>query len=296
MAAALMDRPSNKAVQNEARLISLGADPTAPTRLTDEQSCLIRSDPKIKRLASKSKALTAQIKSKGYRSIHEACGTRIYAEKKKADAALNRERTAYRDTLFRKARMRHFRHADTAEFNRQLGNCVTAELPGPTQPSTPPVYEVKERAEVVRLTCGPVIDMTPSEEHSRRLKCIRVWIKLQDRQESPRRGRCAYRPRAAHVVDVAESKTDQLIPVELKPTQCISCIGNTSKSYRERTFEYSTRNKMMSHVESEFIQHFAPDDLVPCPHHVCKVKGLVLRDVTAFKAHCGRYHKSFLRR
>lgn len=225
--------------------------------------------------------------------MNDACGTRIYSRKKNAEAALNKARTALRAKLCDNARKKHFRNADTEEFNRQFGDVLASELPKRAPPS-PPIYQVKERATVVRLTCGPLVKLTADEEHAQRLACIRTWIQLQDRQESSRRGQRAYQHREAQAVDVAESEAE-LIPAELKPTQCISSIGNTSKSYRERTFKYSTRNKMMDHVEKEFLQYFAPDDNVPCPHHDCMTEGFISPSVMAFKRHCVDYHKIFLR-
>ena len=185
MAAALWERPSNEAVQKEARLISLTADITAPTELTEEQKFRIRNHPEIGRLVERSKALTLQIKHKGYRTIEQAYGTRLYKKKKEADAALNRARTALRARLREKARKKHFRNADTEEFNRQFGDRSTGAVMERTPPGIPQVYRVEERATVVRLTCGPIVDVTANEEYARRLTCIKAWIKLQDRQESP---------------------------------------------------------------------------------------------------------------
>ena len=95
--------------------------------------------------------------------------------------------------------------------------------------------------------------------------------------------------------DVSAPKASKHIPLEGKPKQCICCLGNKFKSYAERTFEYSKLNKMWNHLEKEFLQYFAPDDPVPCPHHVCRAKGFVSRRVMAFKAHCARDHKIFFR-
>ena len=207
---------------------------------------------------------------------------------------MNRARTALREKLRNNARKRHFRHADTDEFNRQFGNGSAGELPKPGPPS-PPVYQVEERATVVRLTCGPVVDLTADAEHTRRLACIRAWIQLQDRQESPRRGRRALRENYERAADVPAPNEGKRIPIEGKPKQCIHCLGNESKSYAERTFEYSRRNKMWDHVEKEYLQYFASNDDVPCPHHVCKADRFVLPGVMAFKRHCVDHHKISLR-
>jgi len=232
MAAALWERPSNEAVQKEARLISLTADITAPTELTEEQKFRIRNHPEVGRLVERSKALTLQIKHKGYRTIEQAYGTRLYKKKKEADAALNRARTALRARLREKARKKHFRNADTEEFNRQFGDRSTGAVMERTPPGIPQVYRVEERATVVQLTCGPIVDVTANEEYARRLTCIKAWIKLQDRKESPRRGRLALRQKQERKSDVPESQAGKLIHSFALP---LLASANTDR-YRQRLF------------------------------------------------------------
>jgi hypothetical protein len=84
--------------------------------------------------------------------VKEACGTENYETKKQAVAVLNKAQTTYRDELFRNAGKKHFRGADTAEFNQQLGSCVTGEVPDSAQLNTLPIYKLEERAEVVQPT------------------------------------------------------------------------------------------------------------------------------------------------
>jgi hypothetical protein len=148
---------------------------------------------------------------------------------------------------------------------------------------------------VVRLTCGTVAELTVDEEYIRRLKCIRTWVKLQDRQEKQLRGKLASSRSQYQTADVTEPKHDKPIPTEGKPTQCIYSLRDESKTYEERTFEYSTRHKMMNHMEEEFLEYFAPDQVVPCPHYSCKAKGFVSPCIMAFKRHCPDCHKIFLR-
>jgi hypothetical protein len=51
---------------------------------------------------------------------------------------------------------------------------------------------------------------------------------------------------------------------------------------------------MMDHMEKEFLQYFASDDDVPCPHYDYMMKGFTLLSVMAFKRHCVDYYKIFL--
>jgi hypothetical protein len=95
--------------------------------------------------------------------------------------------------------------------------------------------------------------------------------------------------------EVPAPKEGKHILIEGKPKQCIKCLGNESKSYRERTFEFCNLNKMWDHVENEHLGFFAPDDDVACPHHYCKAKGFTSPSVVAFKRHCADYRKISLR-
>ena len=83
-------------------------------------------------------------------------------------------------------------------------------------------------------------------------------------------------------------------PLVCKPTQCIFCLGNESKPYQERLYEYAKPNKMMNEVEKHLIK-YAPEDQILCPHLQCKAAGLVLPSVMGFKNHMATVHKIFLR-
>lgn len=61
-AAAFLQRPSNEAVQKEARMVTLMADMTAPKRLDDAQSAGLRNHPKIRRQVQKCQSLKKGIK------------------------------------------------------------------------------------------------------------------------------------------------------------------------------------------------------------------------------------------
>ena len=166
------------------------ANMTTPTNLSDKQKARIPNHSRIKRLMARSQKLTDKIKKRGYRVVRDAESTAIYDRKMKADDKLNRARTRLREKLKRRARKRHFRSSDTMVLNQQFGG-RSSEPQKPTPRLTSPVYQIRERAALVPLICRLKADLTVNEEHARRLECIRLWIKWQDRQESQRRGKLA---------------------------------------------------------------------------------------------------------
>jgi hypothetical protein len=167
------------------------ADMTAPTELNDEQSDRIRNHPRIKRRAEKCQRLKEEIKKRNYRFLKDVKDTGIY-EKKKADDKLNRERIRLREKLKKRVRKRHFRNGDTTVLNQQFGDHSPPRSQKQTPGLTPPVYQIRERAALVQLICRSKAELTTDEEHARRLECIRLWIRWQDRQETRGNRRVKY--------------------------------------------------------------------------------------------------------
>ncbi|KAI2868214.1 hypothetical protein CBS76997_9684 [Aspergillus niger] len=117
-AAAFHKRPSNEVVQRELRSATLLADKTASIGLTATQAKKITTDPEVRRLRRVCRALTAEIRSQGYKHVKDAAGTEIGERKKRADAELNSTLTRLREEEKERNRRRHFRKTDTAIFNQ----------------------------------------------------------------------------------------------------------------------------------------------------------------------------------
>jgi hypothetical protein len=73
---------------------------------------------------------------------------------------------------------------------------------------------VRERAALVPLICRSKADLTVEKKHARRLECIKLWIKWQDRQESQRRGKLASASKHRLVPEPLKIKT---VPEKCKP-------------------------------------------------------------------------------
>jgi len=284
-------------VQKMARLASLTADPNAPTELSEEQKAEFRIHPKVLRLTNRNKALTAQLKSQGYRPISTAKGTLLYNEKMKAQARLNSYKVRLRHSMIENGRKRHFRKADTIAFNSQFSASSDQKNPMNDEPAARRIYDIPERAGVVRWICQPAAGLTGQEIFAQRIRGIEALAALCRRQETRRRGR----PKWSVEQEESEVSSDDLeedivdkFPMECKPKQCIFCLGDGSKPYEERIFEYCRASKMMDAVEKH-LKEFEPDDQVPCPHPRCEAAKLVLSNVTTFKNHTANVHKIVLR-
>ena len=279
-----------------ARLASLTADRSAPTELSPKQKAELSRHRQVIRLSQKNQALTIQIHAAGYRPISTAKGTPLFKKKKRIEARLNCLKTTIRNHMIEKVRKQHFQKADTVAFDSQFSATrVTYTFLPNTLPTKPVIYHLPERAAVVRLTCTHADGLTEQAKLTQRIQAIEARAALCHRQESRRRRPQYYiKQEEADTSsgDLAEERVNRF-PLMYKPTQCIFCLGNESKPYHKRVFEYAKPNKMMNEVEKH-LSKYSPQDPVPCPHPQCKVAGLVLPSIIGFKNYAVRVHKIFL--
>ena len=299
--AAFLGRPSDEVVQKLARLMTLTVDPNAPIKLSSELSKKAVHSKRILQLSSESKALTERLKSK-YGFVGRAPPNDPWSQtKKQVDAALHREKTTRRNRMLEKARKRHFRTADTSILEAQFAEPSIVVSPKDVKPPALIQYDIPERANLVRLTCEPVVHLSDLAKHTHRLETLRTRVALCNRQESKHRGRPKSNWLSMKSMSTPEESSENSeldledrFPLVCKPTQCIFCLGNERKSYLGRIFAYAKPNKMMDEVERH-LKSFAMDDPVPCPHPQCRAAELVLPCVKAFKNHTATLHKIFLR-
>ncbi|CAK47957.1 hypothetical protein M747DRAFT_243364 [Aspergillus niger ATCC 13496] len=220
-AAAFHKRPSNKVVQRELRSATLLADKTAPIGLTATQAKKITTDPEVRRLRRVCRALTAEIRSQGYKRVKNTAGTEI----------------------------------DTAIFNQQYELDRTSPE-AKLQSHMARTYQILERKELVDLLCYSTPTKTDEEAHLRRLRYIRLMIRWQDRKESPRRGKQSVtipKPQAAN-------PSSACVVENFNPLQCPFCLSDTRLSPADRTKRKSKTNKLWDHVERIHEQELAAFD------------------------------------
>ena len=302
-----LDRPSDEIVRQLARSMTLTVDPNAPTTLSPELSKQLVNNKRVLQLQRRNNDLT-QILKKKYKLVRLASrNDPLYQRKKQINASLQRAKSRLRNRMLEKARKDHFRYADLAVFEAQFDADGVSSVPESDQnvkQTELPHYDVLERAEIVRLTCIPSDELPFQKKHAQRLETLMTRMSLCNRQET--RVSTRSRPMSKNpttppkkTAETSKNELSQLNPAEefpltCKPTQCIFCLNNESKSHAERNFEYARPNKMMNHVEKH-LQNYEPSESIPCSHPKCRAEAVILSDVKVFKNHTTIIHEIFLR-
>ena len=163
-----------------------------------------------------------------------------------------------------------------------------------------------------------VPDLRDVEKRARRIDVIRARNTLCNRQETQFHGRSKHLlkegPKASDWTEKPKEETgetdstevnrersketlvtEDLHPLQRRPTQCIFCLRDIAQPYRDRAHEYSKPNKMMDHVDKNYLGRYSGQDEIKCPHPRCVANQLTL-NVQAFKRHASEVHKIWLRR
>lgn len=295
--AAFLERPSDGVVQKLARLMTMTADRTAPTKYSDKALGKVANNRDVRRLSEQTKRLTGELK-KRYGCVVDAPETDpIMREKETIDAALHTLKENLRNKLLARERRRHFRDADTSILEAQFSQ-GSKPVSDDTSLARPTKYNIPERGRVVGLLCNEIANLTDEIRLARRISTIAEMTTLCGRRETARRRRPTPTPNCiglSSLPDALPEPPEQTFLLECLPTQCPVCIGDKSKSYEERTFPWSRRNKMWNHFATDHLKTRPLNAPIRCHHPICMANDLILETLRDFRNHTERIHKIRLR-
>lgn len=302
--AAFLERPSDGVVQKLARLMTMTADRTAPTKYSDKALGKVANNRDVRRLSEQTKSLTRELR-RTYGFVVDAPKTDpIIREKEKIDAALHTLKENLRNKLLARDRRRHFRDADTSMLEAQFSQ-GSNPVSDDTLLARPTKYNIPERGRVVGLLCNEIANSTDQIRLARRISTITEMTTLCGRRETARRRRATPTPNCIGLSSLLDAlpelpeqmqeECEQTFPLICRPTQCPICIGDKSKSYEERTFEWSKRNKMWNHFARDHLNTRPFNAPIRCHHPICMANDLILETLQTFKNHTQHIHGIILR-
>ncbi|OAX78661.1 hypothetical protein ACJ72_07028 [Emergomyces africanus] len=318
--AAALERPSDEVIDKAARGLLLDADLTAPTELPDDLQDEFDNDPEIMELKDKNLELSELIYNLGFRSILSAKGkTPLYDQKKEVSNELNSLKVTRRKELMELARKRHFRNAPTERLNAYISGTGRQGLPIRQQLPPPPVLLIPERKQVAELVKRQTSNLSEDEILELRFASTDLWIALQGRQETQRRGRRKKQhlqnkppPCATQETDGRQQGLERLLPCaiavvipvkrdtlkELHELQCPFCNANPGVDDGAKSKVWDRPNKLWRHIEDNVhkleLQGYSSGKK-PCG--LCSSKGVlfVSESIMHFKRHTYDDHGPRLR-
>jgi Protein of unknown function (DUF3435) len=278
---AVLERPSADGILRMLTHMSLMRDPRAPVDVPDDVLAALPPDPAIVELEQRRE----QLKAGAYRIR----GTEVEAEVRRLTAEIGSARTRRQNIISEEYRADYFRRRPTEDIERQNSGQQEEEYIEPVVE-----HQIPERAQLAELICTRVTGITPQDIVKRRIHTAGLMLALCHRREVPRRYRLKVTvpPRPL----VKEGSADlEPFPLVLAKTQCPICIGDESKSYKERMGSFCRVSKMRDHVERIHLKGVDPEKTFSCYHPVCKSQGLVLEHLQHFKNHVQKVHEVSLR-
>jgi hypothetical protein len=197
---------------------------------------------------------------------------------KEAGVALQCAKVKLRTATLKASRNEFFDSIDTQEINEQL-DLSLLDL-NATEWAPPKVEHcLTEQKRVAGLLCQQPTHRASLED---RIETITALVALCRVQEAPcPQKRIHDRTWGIKVEDTTPEPKP--IPMICINTQCLFCFK-----------QFTRPRKAREHVEKLHLKHYALDDLIPCPHPVCKMDEVVLGGHMHFKNHAATTHNIYL--
>ena len=266
--------------------MSLTCDPRAPETVPDDIMAALPPDPEITELVKEREEyrMTYGYFSRAPPEIRQECD-----QLRRQIDSLQKQRDRKIKVEYRR---NYFERIHDEELERIIKKGVAENYIDPVVH-----HQLLERAQLQEVICDLSKDLEPSDVVSRRICAINLLVALSHRQEPPsQRHPSKACPEEFEEPPLAKqhSLLEDPFPLICQKTQCIICIGDNRKTYKDRMRTYSTAHKMMNHVDSH-LKDILACERFSCCHPICQSEGLVLDDLQCFKNHVAIKHHINLR-
>ena len=280
---AVLKRPSADGILRMLTHMSLMRDPCAPVHIPDDVLAALPLDPDIVALKQQREALKA--------GAYRIQGTEIEAEVWRLTAEISSAKTRRRNIISEEYRADYFRRRPIDDIEKQNSGQQEEQYIKPVAE-----HQIPKRTKLAELLYSYVAGITLQEIIKRQIHSTGLILTLCRRREVPHRYRLQATLSQRPLVK-EESPDLKPFPLLLAKTQYPICIGDESKSYKERMGCFCRVLKIRDHVNRTHLQGVIPGEPFSCRHPVCKSQTpkLVLKDLQAFKNHIQIIHGVSLR-
>ncbi|KAJ9133697.1 FluG domain-containing protein [Pleurostoma richardsiae] len=270
--------------------MSIRCNPEIPTEIPRAELDKIDPDPDIVSLSMRVRQMFLSIRRE-YRFIKRAPQI-IRDEYRQLQRDLRNVEKNFRDDMTRVYQDALRRRIHNEELERQLSGTAAAD-------ETEPVvqHQLEERNNLQAILCDFNMDLDWKRLTERKITAINLMVALASRREirAPRPSPSCGPSPGDMASNVPPAMKYEEIPLVLKRTQCIYCVGDETLSYRDRTRTFSRVSHMMDHVENVHLRREPVGRSFVCHHPDCKLLGDFLEDLDHFKHHVRTVHGVKLR-
>ena len=282
--------------------MSLHIDPRRPKELTEAQRQGLRQDTDVKRLINQRDQLFRKIRD-DFKFINRAEGHPIHEQYKESKRDVDRLLKAKQRNLLKQIQSEFDFVIPVQDIGAQLAG--DPESFGPILATASPMqYSFKERSRIAAaFSSAGLRPMTG--DLNWRISIMDDMVSLCTRQE--RRLRKTYRSRKLHVMEDTPNNSELdltsspirpepsdlqclVLPLVCEPTQCLSCLGNTSLPYEERVWKYGSKYSLQCHFDH--CHCFKSGEPCPFPHPECA--RFIPDNMMHLKNHAARVHRIYM--
>ena len=275
--------PDNSSAKAASRIGRL-RDSKRPRKLTEHQGQQARQKPGIIELCRIRDNIRAEVMSK-YGFIKMAEGEPIREEYQLLGRTINTAIRAEERELLKRIQEEYDTAAPIADIQRQLNGDL---LDDDASDSVIQLKFVERHRIAEALLCD--LHSADQRHFHRHLDLFPDMIALCKRRERQRPRTRSVRMEDDHADNLPKLDPEDKPKTSLKCIgwQCLFCLAREDLSLEDRHQKYKSKYSLQRHANRCRLNHFKPDEKVPCPDdHGC---GVILENIIHFKSHAERVH------